>query len=93
MVRPVVGGGGPPKNANAVRRATIIAAHHPQGGTDENGSPAVTVDGLGQVSGQEGTALRVVGVWRSVLCMAHTVIEKVELEQVGGADVVVATGE
>jgi transposase len=45
----------------------------------------------GQVPSQERTALRAVRVWRSVLGVAHTVIEKVELESVGGEEVLVAT--
>lgn len=35
--------------------------------------------------------MRAVRVWRSVLGVAHTVIEKVELETVGGEEVLVAT--
>jgi hypothetical protein len=45
----------------------------------------------GQVPGQEGTALRAVRVWRSVLGVAHTVIEKVELEAQGGEEVLIAS--
>ena len=45
----------------------------------------------GQVPGQEGTALRAVRVWRSVLGVQHTVIEKVELERQGEEEMLVAT--
>lgn len=45
----------------------------------------------GQVPDQEGTALRAVRVWRSVLGVQHTVVEKVELETDGGEEVLVAT--
>ncbi len=35
--------------------------------------------------------MRAVRVWRSVLGVAHTVVEKVELETQGGEEVLVAT--